>query len=753
MSNYYVIKRDGKSQSVSFDKVQKRLNSLSENLDVDTTLVSQKVISGIYPGISTQELDVLASEVSVSMSTSHPDYKILAGKIIISNHQKQTNDKFSENMKTLKEATPSVLDPEFYDLVVKYKDFLDEIIDYERDFLINFFGFKTLEKAYLLKSGKKIIERPQDMWLRVALAIFKDDLELVKKSYFYLSNLYYTHATPTLFHAGTIMGQYLSCFLTGCDDSVEGIFDHLKKLALISKGAGGIGGHYSNIRGKNSIIKGTNGLSNGLIPMFKIFNDTTKFINQGGKRQGSQAVYVEPHVIDIMAILDLRKNHGLEDDRARDLFTALWIPDLFMKRVMANQDWCLFSEDECPGLSDAFGDDYEKLYLKYEQEKRFRKKIKAQDVWQAIYKSQVETGTPYICFKDHANRKSNQQNIGTIKSSNLCAEIIEYSDHKEYACCTLASISLSSFVENRVYNFELLKDISKLVTYGLDNIIDINKYPVEETKISNLKHRPLGIGIQGLADAFIKMGFPFESDEARELNKKISETIYYGALEASNEIARKNGTYSTYEGSPISKGILQYDMWNVTPTDLWNWNTLKEKIKEHGIRHSLLVACMPTASTSNILGNTECFEPMTTNVYVRRTLAGEFIIINEYLMRDLIRLGLWNQSLKNKLMLNDGSIQNINEIPNSLKELYKTAWEIKNKNIIDLSADRGAFVCQSQSLNLYYNDGNYNEISSALFHSWKKGLKTGVYYTRIRPKIRAQQFTVEPEQVCESCSA
>ena len=745
MSNYYVIKRDSTTQKVCFDKIQNRLNSLSDNLDVDTTLVSQKVISGIYPGISTQELDVLASEVSVSMSTQHPDYKKLAGKIIVSNHHKQTIGQFSENMRLLNEASPSILDPEFYKLVLKYKDFLDDLIVYERDFLINFFGFKTLEKAYLLKSGKKIIERPQDMWLRAALAIFQDDLELVKKAYFYLSNLYYTHATPTLFHAGTLMGQYLSCFLTGCHDSVEGIYDHLKKLALISKGAGGIGGHYTNIRGKNSVIKGTNGLSNGLIPMFKLFNDTTKFINQGGKRQGSQAVYVEPHVIDIMSILDLRKNNGSEDDRARDLFTALWIPDLFMKRVMENQDWCLFSEDECPGLADVYGEEYENLYHKYEEEKKYRKKLPAQEVWQAIYRSQVETGTPYICFKDNANRKSNQQNIGTIKSSNLCAEIIEYSDDKEYACCTLASISLSSFVENGIYNFELLKDITKLITYGLDNIIDINKYPVEETRISNLKHRPLGIGIQGLADAFIKMRYPFESDKAKELNKKISETIYYGALEASNELAQKNGTYSTYQGSPVSKGILQYDMWNVTPSNLWNWNILKENIKSHGIRHSLLVACMPTASTSNILGNTD--------VYVRRTLAGEFIIINEYLMRDLIKLGIWGESLKNKLMLNDGSIQNISEIPDNIKELYKTAWEIKNKSIIDLSADRGAFVCQSQSLNLFYDNDNYNAISSTLFHSWKKGLKTGVYYTRIRPKIRAQQFTVEPEPICESCSA
>jgi ribonucleoside-diphosphate reductase alpha chain len=753
MSNYYVIKRDGNTQSISFDKVQNRLNSLSQNLDVDTTLVSQKVISGIYPGISTQELDVLASEVSVSMSTTHPDYKILASKIIISNHQKQTVGKFSDVMKILNEATPIVLDPNYYELVIKHKDFLDDLINYERDFLINFFGFKTLEKAYLLKSGKKIVERPQDMWLRVALAIFKDDLELVKKSYFYLSNLYYTHATPTLFHAGTLMGQYLSCFLTGCHDSVEGIFDHLKKLSLISKGAGGIGGHYSNIRGKNSIIKGTNGLSNGLIPMFKVFNDTAKFINQGGKRQGSIAVYIEPHHPDIMAVLDLRKNNGNEDDRARDLFTALWIPNLFMKRVMANQQWCLFSEDECPGLSESYGEEYEKLFLKYEEEKKYRKKLPAQEIWQAIYRSQVETGTPYICFKDHCNEKSNQKNIGTIKSSNLCSEIIEYSDDKEFACCTLASISLSSFVEKGVYNFELLKDITKLVTYGLDNIIDINKYPVEETKISNFKHRPLGIGVQGLADAFIKMGYPFESDEAKELNKKISETIYYGALEASNEIAIKNGTYSSYEGSPISQGILQYEMWNVTPSNLWDWKILKEKIKSNGIRHSLLVACMPTASTSNILGNTECFEPVTTNVYVRRTLAGEFIIINEYLMRDLIKLGIWNEDLKNKLMVNDGSIQNIEEIPANLKELYKTAWEIKNKSIIDLSADRGAFVCQSQSLNLFYEDGNYNAISSALFHAWNKGLKTGVYYTRIRPKIRAQQFTVEPEQQCESCSA
>ena len=749
----YVVKRNGNTEDISFDKILRRLNSLSDNLDVDSALISQKVISGIYPGISTHELDILASEVSVALSTSHPDYNILSGRILISNHQKQTKDNFLEVSTILYNSNPKVLSDDYFILVKKYSSELEKHIDYKRDFLINFFGFKTLEKGYILKSGRKVVERPQHMWMRVALAIFKDDINNVLKAYTYLSNLYYTHATPTLFHAGTISGQYLSCFLLGCSDSVEGIYEHAKNMALISKGAGGIGGHYSNIRGKNSIIKGTNGFSNGLIPMFKVFNDTMKFINQGGKRQGSCAVYIEPHHPDTLAMMDLRKNTGHEEDRARDLFTALWVSDLFMERVKNNEIWSFFSEDECPGLSDCYGDDYKKLYLEYESQNKYRKQMSAQEVWQAIYRSQVETGTPYICFKDSCNSKSNQQNLGVIKSSNLCSEIIEYSDDKEYACCTLASISLSKFINDNGYDFEKLKDVTKLITKALDIIIDINNYPVEETKRSNLRHRPLGIGVQGLADTFIKLKYPFESDSAKKLNIQIFESMYYGALESSSEIAEMNGPYSSYEGSPMSKNILQFDMWDREPTNLWDWNILRDKIKSHGVRNSLLLAVMPTASTSNILGNTECIEPVTTNVYVRRTLAGEFIVINSYLMNDLIKLNLWNSEMKDKIMVNDGSIQNIEEIPDNIKQLYKTAWEIKNKSLIDMAADRGAYVCQSQSLNLFYENSSYNQISSSLFYAWKKGLKTGVYYTRIQPKLRAQQFTIEPNiKECESCS-
>ena len=749
----YVVKRNGNTEDISFDKILRRLNSLSDNLDVDSALISQKVISGIYPGISTHELDILASEVSVALSTTHPDYNILSGRILISNHQKQTKDNFLEVSTILYNSNPKVLSDDYFILVKKYSSELEKHIDYKRDFLINFFGFKTLEKGYILKSGRKVVERPQHMWMRVALAIFKDDINNVLKAYTYLSNLYYTHATPTLFHAGTISGQYLSCFLLGCSDSVEGIYEHAKNMALISKGAGGIGGHYSNIRGKNSIIKGTNGFSNGLIPMFKVFNDTMKFINQGGKRQGSCAVYIEPHHPDTLAMMDLRKNTGHEEDRARDLFTALWVSDLFMERVKNNEIWSFFSEDECPGLSDCYGDDYKKLYLEYESQNKYRKQMSAQEVWQAIYRSQVETGTPYICFKDSCNSKSNQQNLGVIKSSNLCSEIIEYSDDKEYACCTLASISLSKFINDNGYDFEKLKDVTKLITKALDIIIDINNYPVEETKRSNLRHRPLGIGVQGLADTFIKLKYPFESDSAKKLNIQIFESMYYGALESSSEIAEMNGPYSSYEGSPMSKNILQFDMWDREPTNLWDWNILRDKIKSHGVRNSLLLAVMPTASTSNILGNTECIEPVTTNVYVRRTLAGEFIVINSYLMNDLIKLNLWNSEMKDKIMVNDGSIQNIEEIPDNIKQLYKTAWEIKNKSLIDMAADRGAYVCQSQSLNLFYENSSYNQISSSLFYAWKKGLKTGVYYTRIQPKLRAQQFTIEPNiKECESCS-
>ena len=749
----YVVKRNGNTEDISFDKILRRLNSLSDNLDVDSALISQKVISGIYPGISTHELDILASEVSVALSTTHPDYNILSGRILISNHQKQTKDNFLEVSTILYNSNPKVLSDDYFILVKKYSSELEKHIDYKRDFLINFFGFKTLEKGYILKSGRKVVERPQHMWMRVALAIFKDDINNVLKAYTYLSNLYYTHATPTLFHAGSISGQYLSCFLLGCSDSVEGIYEHAKNMALISKGAGGIGGHYSNIRGKNSIIKGTNGFSNGLIPMFKVFNDTMKFINQGGKRQGSCAVYIEPHHPDTLAMMDLRKNTGHEEDRARDLFTALWVSDLFMERVKNNEIWSFFSEDECPGLSDCYGDDYKKLYLEYESQNKYRKQMSAQEVWQAIYRSQVETGTPYICFKDSCNSKSNQQNLGVIKSSNLCSEIIEYSDDKEYACCTLASISLSKFINDNGYDFEKLKDVTKLITKALDIIIDINNYPVEETKRSNLRHRPLGIGVQGLADTFIKLKYTFESDSAKKLNIQIFESMYYGALESSSEIAEMNGPYSSYEGSPMSKNILQFDMWDREPTNLWDWNILRDKIKSHGVRNSLLLAVMPTASTSNILGNTECIEPVTTNVYVRRTLAGEFIVINSYLMNDLIKLNLWNSEMKDKIMVNDGSIQNIEEIPDNIKQLYKTAWEIKNKSLIDMAADRGAYVCQSQSLNLFYENSSYNQISSSLFYAWKKGLKTGVYYTRIQPKLRAQQFTIEPNiKECESCS-
>jgi ribonucleoside-diphosphate reductase alpha subunit len=752
----HVIKRDGRRETVKFDKVTARIQKLSYSLSpmVNVIDVAKKTIEGIYDGVRTEELDNLAAETAASLTITHPDYAILASRIAVSNLHKNTIKSFSATMRLLYNYTDShsgkrmpLIADDVMEVIEANAELLDSTIIYDRDFAFDYFGFKTLEKSYLLKINGKIAERPQHMYMRVALGIHKNDVESAIKTYHLLSERWFTHATPTLFNAGTPKPQMSSCFLlTMKEDSIDGIYDTLKQTAKISQSAGGIGLAIHNIRATGSYIGGTNGTSNGIVPMLRVFNDTARYVDQGGgKRKGAFAVYLEPWHADVFEFLELKKNHGKEELRARDLFYALWISDLFMKRVEANEDWSLFCPNEAPGLSDCWGEEFEKLYTQYEAEGRARKTVKAQDLWFKIMESQIETGTPYMLYKDAANRKSNQQNLGTIKSSNLCTEIIEYTAPDEVAVCNLASLALPRFVENGQFNHDKLFEVTYTATVNLNRIIDHNYYPVEEARNSNLKHRPIGLGVQGLADVFILLRLPFESEEAKKLNKEIFETIYFAAMTASKDLAIKEGTYSTYEGSPLSKGIFQFDMWNVTPSNRWNWEELRQQVKQHGVRNSLLVAPMPTASTSQILGNNECFEPYTSNIYTRRVLSGEYIIVNKHLLKDLIQLGLWNNTMKNKIIANNGSIQNIPEIPANIKELYKTVWEIKQRTIIDMAADRGAFICQSQSLNLFVDAPNMAKLTSMHFYAWKKGLKTGMYYLRSQAATQAVQFTVEKQ--------
>jgi len=809
-----VTKRNGELEEIAFDKILTRIKKLGQEVSIQINYqqLVMKVINQLHDKISTTKIDEFAAEQCAALSTLDPDYGTLAGRIVVSNHQKNTSDKFKKVIESLYsfkdihgESYPLVSE-KLWEFVKKYNQEIDNMIDYKRDYLIDYFGFKTLERAYLFKQNDIIIERPQHMWMRVAIGIHGDinnpkALELVHETYDLMSQKFFTHATPTLFNAGTPRPQLSSCYLVAMqEDSIEGIYNTLKDCALISKYSGGIGLHIHNIRAKNSHIKGTNGKTDGLVPMLRVYNNTARYVNQSGKRNGSFAIYLEPWHADIFDFLEMKKNHGDEELKARDLFYALWISDLFMERVKEkNGKWSLFCPHECPSLSDVYGVEFKKLYEKYENEGKARKTIIARDLWFAILDAQMETGTPYLLYKDAANMKSNQKNIGTIKSSNLCCEIMEYSDDKETAVCNLASIALPAFVDetNKTFDFERLHYVTKVVTNNLNKVIDINFYPTEKTKRSNMRHRPIGIGVQGLADTFILMDIPFHSEHAKEINKLIFETIYHASLEKSNEISiermqlisslhdkprhvvleivneynysilkRSNnnllGSYSSFEGSPASQGILQFDMWSTTPSDRYDWTKLKDSIKEYGLRNSLLVAPMPTASTSQILGYNECFEPFTSNLYSRRTLAGEFVVVNKYLMRELIQLGHWNETIKNNIIANKGSIQQLTFLPEHIRNKYKIVWEIPMKHIIDMAADRGPFICQSQSLNLWMEDPVYNKLTSMHFYAWERGLKTGIYYLRRKAKHQAQQFTIEPdvkekdeehEEICEMCSA
>ncbi|GIR58944.1 MAG: ribonucleoside-diphosphate reductase subunit alpha [Bacteroidota bacterium] len=756
----YVVKRDGRRESVKFDKITARIKKLCYGLNplVTPEKVAMKVIEGLYDGVTTSELDNLAAEVAATNTITHPDYALLASRIAVSNLHKNTKKSFSETVKDLyeyidpktNEKAPLISD-EVYSVIKKNADVLDSTIIYDRDFRYDFFGFKTLERSYLLKLNGEVAERPQQMLMRVAIGIHTDDIDSAIETYNYMSEGWFTHATPTLFNSGTPKPQMSSCFLlTTKEDSISGIYDTLKQCAQISQSAGGIGLSIHDIRATGSYIKGTNGTSNGIVPMLRVFNDTARYVDQGGgKRKGSFAIYVEPWHADIFDFLDLKKNHGKEEQRARDLFYALWIPDLFMKRVEENGDWTLMCPHECPGLSDTYGKKFEKLYKKYESEGKGRKTMKAQELWFKILESQIETGTPYMLYKDAANEKSNQKNLGTIKSSNLCTEIIEYTAPDEVAVCNLASIALPKFVIDGKFDHEKLFNVTYRVTRNLDKVIDANYYPVPEARNSNMRHRPIGIGVQGLADAFILMRHAFDSPEAKQLNKEIFETIYYAAVTASKDLAIENGPYETWKGSPISNGVFQFDMWKVKPTDRWEWDLLREEVKKHGVRNSLLLAPMPTASTAQILGNNECFEPYTSNIYTRRVLSGEFIIVNKHLLRDLVKLGIWNDRLKNKLMASNGSIQNIDEIPENIKELYKTAWEISQKEILDMAADRGAYIDQSQSLNIFMENANFAKLTSMHFYGWKAGLKTGMYYLRTKSATDAIKFTLDKAAISE----
>ena len=761
----YVIKRDGRKEAVKFDKITARIIKMCYGLDplVSPEAVAMKVIEGIYDGVSTTDLDNLAAEVAAAKTIDHPDYALLASRIAVSNLHKETKKQFSDVMidlyhyidpKTGQNA--ALLADDVYEVIMENRDMLDSSIIYDRDFRYDYFGFKTLTRSYLLKLNGEIVERPQQMLMRVAVGIHKSDIAAAIKTYNLMSEGWFTHATPTLFNAGTPKPQMSSCFLlTMKDDSIEGIYDTLKSCAQISQSAGGIGLAIHNIRATGSYIKGTNGTSNGIVPMLRVFNDTARYVDQGGgKRKGSFAMYIEPWHADVFDFLDLKKNHGKEEQRARDLFFALWIPDLFMKRVESNGDWTLMCPHECPGLSDTHSAEFEALYEKYEAAGKGRKTIKAQDLWFKILESQIETGTPYMLYKDAANAKSNQQNLGTIKSSNLCTEIIEYTAPDEVAVCNLASLALPKYVtEDGSFDHDKLFEVTYQATINLNRIIDGNYYPVEEARNSNMRHRPIGLGVQGLADAFIMMRYPFESEEARTLNSEIFETIYYAAMTASKDLAKVEGPYETFAGSPTSQGIFQFDMWNVTPSARWEWDVLKEEVKTYGVRNSLLLAPMPTASTAQILGNNECFEPYTSNIYTRRVLSGEFIIVNKHLLKDLVKEGLWTKDMRQKLMASNGSVQNIPEIPAHIKELYKTAWEISQKAIIEQAADRGAYICQSQSLNIFMENANFGKLTSMHFYGWKKGLKTGMYYLRTKAATDAIKFTVDknitsqPEEV------
>ena len=753
----YVIKRSGQKEPVMYDKVTERVRRLCYGLNPDFVVpqrVTKYVIGGIFDGVSTSQLDELAAQTSASMTPIHPDYAVLAARIAISNLHKNTKKKFSEVISDLyhyvqKETghDAGLIAEDVYQAVMDNKDALDAAIVGARDYFYDYFGFRTLEKSYLLKIDNKIVERPQHMIMRVAVGIHKTDIAAAIETYNMMSEKWFTHATPTLFNAGTPKPQLSSCFLlTTKNDSIDGIFDTLKQCAQISKSAGGIGLSIHNIRANGSYIKGTNGTSNGIVPMLRVFNDTARYVDQGGgKRKGAFAIYLEPWHADIAEFLDLKKNNGKEEMRARDLFYGMWIPDLFMKRLKEGQPWSLFCPNECPGLADTHSEEFEALYEKYESEGKAKKVVQASDIWMKILASQVETGTPYILYKDHANRKSNQQNLGTIKSSNLCTEIIEYTSEDEVAVCNLASIALNKFVkDDKTFDFAKLEEVTMRVTRNLNKIIDVNFYPIIEAQNSNMRHRPIGIGVQGLADAFIMMRYPFDSEPAMKLNKDIFETIYYAAMKTSIELAKEEGPYSSFQGSPLSKGIFQFDMWNVDPgNSRHDWESLRAEVMKHGARNSLLLAPMPTASTSQILGNNECFEPYTSNIYIRRVNSGDFIIVNKHLLNDLVDLGIWSEKLKNKIIAEDGSVQNIDEIPKHIKELYKTVWEIKQRVIIDMAADRGAFICQSQSMNIHLQNPDNRMLTGMHLYAWEKGLKTGTYYLRSKASTGAKQITID----------
>ena len=759
----YVAKRDGRKEPIMFDKITARIKKLCYGFNplVDPVRVAMRVIEGLYDGVTTSELDNLAAEIAATMTTTHPDYASLAARISVSNLHKNTLKSFSETMKDLYEYVNPItgkkaplLSDEVYKVIKKNAEELDSKIIYNRDFGYDYFGFKTLERSYLLKINGQIVERPQHMLMRVSVGIHLDDLEAVIDTYELMSKKYFTHATPTLFNSGTPKPQMSSCFLlTMQDDSIDGIYDTLKQTAKISQSAGGIGLSIHNIRSTGSYISGTNGTSNGIVPMLRVFNDTARYVDQGGgKRKGSFAIYIEPWHSDIFDFLDLKKNHGKEEMRARDLFYAMWVPDLFMKRVEENAEWTLMCPNECPGLYDCHGDEFDKLYLKYEKKSKGRKTIKARELWEKILESQIETGTPYMLYKDSANRKSNQKNLGTIRSSNLCTEILEYTSKDEIAVCNLASIALPMFVEDGEFNHKKLYDVTVRVTKNLNKVIDRNYYPVKEAENSNFRHRPIGLGVQGLADAFIELRMPFTSEKAKELNQDIFETLYFAALQASVEESKKDGPYKTYKGSPISKGEFQHNMWGIKDEELsgrWDWAKLRKDVLKHGVRNSLLVAPMPTASTSQILGNNECFEPYTSNLYTRRVLSGEFIIVNKHLLKDLVDLNLWNEDMKHELMRSNGSIQDIKQIPDELKELYKTVWEMSMKDIIDMARHRGYFIDQSQSLNLFMEGATMSKLTSMHFYGWKSGLKTGMYYLRTKSAVDAIKFTLEKKEKAE----
>ncbi|MDG2426690.1 MAG: ribonucleoside-diphosphate reductase subunit alpha [Flavobacteriales bacterium] len=751
----FVYKRDGRRELVQFDKITARIKKLCYGLHakVDPQQVTMRVIEGVYDGVTTTELDNLAAEVAATNAVNHPDYALLASRIAVSNLHKSTKKSFTEVMRDLHQYTDPVTEQpaaliadDVMAIIEEHTEVLDSSIIYDRDFNYDFFGFKTLERSYLLKVDGEIAERPQQMLMRVSIGIHKDDVQSAIDTYNMMSEGWFTHATPTLFNAGTPKPQMSSCFLlTMKSDSITGIYDTLQQCAKISQNAGGIGLAIHDIRATGSYIRGTNGTSNGIVPMLRVFNDTARYVDQGGgKRKGSFAVYIEPWHADVFDFLDLKKNHGKEENRARDLFYALWIPDLFMNRVEEGGDWTLMCPNECPGLSDSHSADFEAKYIAYEKAGKGRKTIKAQDLWFKILESQIETGVPYMLYKDAANAKSNQQNLGTIRSSNLCTEIMEYTSEDEVAVCNLASVALPKFVtEDGTFDHDKLFKVTYQVTRNLNRVIDRNFYPIVEARNSNMRHRPIGLGVQGLADAFILMRHAFDSPEARQLNKDIFETIYYAACTASKDMAAEDGAYETWEGSPASKGQLQFDLWGVTPSDRWEWDVLKEEISKHGMRNSLLVAPMPTASTAQILGNNECFEPYTSNIYTRRTLSGEFIIVNKHLLRDLTKLGLWDEDMKNRLIAGNGSVQNIAEIPENLKLIYRTSWEISQRSLLDMAADRGAYICQSQSLNVFMENVTNAKLTSMHFHAWRSGLKTGMYYLRTKAATDAIKFTVD----------